>query len=66
MRAVIREFIRRRIEHHLVAIAAASGHLLAGEDTVVRMAWHRAAFTAWTLAGVALELASPAPREGAA
>ena len=67
---MIRDLIRRRMEHHLVQTAAVFPRaFLTGEDvaagaTLARYAWHRAAFTACTLAAVALELVSPARREG--
>ena len=67
---MIRAFLRRRMEHHLVqATAVFPRAFLMGEDvaagaTLARYAWHRTAFTACTLAAVALELVSPAAREG--
>jgi len=67
---VIRAFLRRRMEHHLVQAAAVfpraftTGDDVASGATLARYAWHRAAFTACTLAAVALELVSPAAREG--
>lgn len=67
---MIRDLIRRRMEHHLVQTAAVFPRaFLTGEDvaagaTLARYAWHGAALTACTLAAVALELVSPAAREG--
>ena len=67
---MIRAFLRRRMEHHLVQNAAVlpraftTGDDVASGATLARYAWHRAAFTACTLAAVALELVSPAAREG--
>ena len=64
--SMIRPLIRRRIEHHLTQTATTLPRaFLTGEDmlstaALVRYAGHRVAFTAWTLAGVALELVSPA------
>lgn len=63
---MIRAVIRRRVEHHLVQGAAVfpcaflTGKDMASSATLARYAWHRAALTAWTLAGVAVELVSPA------
>jgi hypothetical protein len=68
--SMIRAFLRRRMEHHLVQTAAVfpraftTGDDVASGATLARYAWHRAAFTACTLAAVALELVSPAAREG--
>lgn len=68
--SMIRAFLRRRMEHHLVQTAAVFPRaFLTGEDmatgaTLARYAWHRTAFTACALAAVALELVSPAAREG--
>ena len=67
---MIRDLIRRRMEHHLVQTAAVFPRaFLTGEDmaagaTLAHYAWHRTAFAACTLAAVALELVSPARREG--
>ena len=67
---MIRDLIRRRMEHHLVQTAAVFPRaFLTGEDmasgaTLARYAWHRTAFTACALAAVALDLVSPARREG--
>ncbi len=64
---MIRAFLRRRMKHHLVESAAVFPRaFLTGEDmlsagNLARYAWHRAAFTACTLAAVGLELVSPAP-----
>ena len=44
--------------------AFTTGDDVASGATLARYAWHRAAFTACTLAAVALELVSPAAREG--